>query len=53
MQITEIRVLGDKDTQYTISATMDGVRCSCPAFRFSDDADCKHIRFVKTQLVSS
>ncbi len=51
MKITEIRVLGDGDTQYTISATVNGVTCSCPAFRFSDDRDCKHIRFVKTQLV--
>jgi hypothetical protein len=53
MKITELRVLGDTDTVYTITATVEGVKCSCPAFRFSTDADCKHIRFVKSQLVSN
>lgn len=52
MLITTITVLGDSDTQYTITIDEQTgrARCQCPAYRFSLDGECKHIRFVDRAL---
>lgn len=52
MRITEIRVHGDHDTEYTITDDGAGeVQCSCPAFKHGEGKPCKHMKFVAAQIV--
>ena len=51
MLIKEIVVTGDSGIDYTLRADVAGVTCECPAFKFSNDASCKHIRYVQARVV--
>lgn len=50
MLIKEIVVTGDSGIDYTLRADVAGVTCECPAFKFSTDASCKHIRYVQARV---
>lgn len=54
MQITEVKVLGDSDKEYTIAVVNGVATCTCPAFIYykgaAPEASCKHMRFVVERL---
>lgn len=50
MMITELKVLGDTNTEYTISLRNGEPTCSCPAFTYGGGVPCKHMRFVAEKL---
>ena len=52
MFVTEIRVMGDHDLEYTIKFAAEGASCTCPAFRYTRTqfAACKHIEYVARLL---
>ena len=52
MMITEMKVRGDRGIEYTISATLAGIECTCPDHRFRG-RECKHIKFARETVQAS
>ena len=49
--ITEMKVRGDRGIEYTISADIAGVSCTCPDHTFRG-RECKHIKFARETVVA-
>ena len=52
MMITEMKVRGDRGIEYTISASIAGLECTCPDHVFRA-RDCKHIKFARETVAGS
>ncbi len=54
MIVRAVVIRGDHDQDYTITADVRGVTCSCPDFAFRGaERPCKHIVFVKQTMTAS
>lgn len=53
MMITEMKVRGDRGIEYTISASIAGVTCTCPDHVYRAGKECKHIKFARETVTGS